>query len=525
MVSIIIITKNQLPLLRQCLNEIRNTVRDIDYEVIVLANNSTKEVKQYLDFMKQKDSRIKVIYSIIDLGFSKANNMAVRQAQGDYVLLLNDDTIPTKDWLAQMLKLAEEKWAGIVGAKLIYPGTNRIQHAGVVFDEKKRPQHIYFRNDELDPRSCEDREYQAVTFACALIRRDVWEELEGLKQSEVDPECYYRYEDIDFCLRAGERGHRVWFCASAVVGHYAARTVASLNQKNPFKYLNEFLETWKDKIETDCNKYNEFPKNLPHILIGIPISEAYHWATDILLENLLKLRIYKGIISICFVVNNSGQRFLHKLLVWAKTSAKEAGFRDVIFPTKMIFENDKNKIVVMARNLIRRVAQQKNATHIYWWDCDVVIPPDTISKLLIKNEPISMATVWYKTEDKKPMVFKKRKLIFDDFDRFLATKDENELEELTTEHKSKIRALGPYYVAYECVNGKSKPEERIDAGGLGACLMRRDITDRFEFEERKKGFGTEDLLYFYKLNKAGYDVVLDTTIKTVHLAKGEAFYG
>ena len=524
MISIIIITKSQLFALRQCIMGIQDTVKGIDYEIIVLANNATKEVKQYLDFLKQR-GQVKVMYSVIDLSFSKANNMAVRQAQGDYILLLNDDTLPTEGWLERMLKLAEEKKAGIVGAKLVYPGTNRIQHAGVVFDEKKRPLHIYHNHDELDPRSTIDREYQAVTFACALIKKSVWQELDGLEQKEYDPECYYQYEDIDFCLRAREKGHSVWYCANAVVGHYSARTVAAEGQRNPFKHIDEFLKKWGDKVEVDFDKYLEFPKNLPHILIGIPISEAYHWSVDILLDNLLKLRIYKGIVSICFAINNSGPRFVNKILSWGKTSAKEAGFRDVIIPTRMIYENDKNKIVVAARNLIRRVAQQKNATHIFWWDCDVIIPPDTISKLLVKNEPIAMAAVWYKTPDKKPMIFKKRKVIFDDFDKYLATKDENEIDELTTERKSRTRALGPYYIAYESVNGHSKPAERVDAGGLGACLMRRDVADKVEFREREKGFGTEDLAYFYKLNKMGYDILLDTTIKTVHLAKGEAFYG
>jgi len=523
-VSIILLTKNQNFFLKQCLTSIQDTVKNIEYEVIVLANNATSEIKNYLNYMSTRDKRIRPQYSNVDLGFGRANNMMFKQAKGDYILLLNDDTIPIADWLNQMIITMEEKEnVGIVGAKLIYPGKNTIQHFGVVFDENKKPFHMFSGNQELDPRACVTREFKAVTFACALIKREVWEEVNGLAEDENDAESYYRYEDIDFCLKAGEKGYKIWCCATAVIGHYSTQTVVSVGKvKNIAKFLKPFVEKWKDKIEPDYKKYEEFPP-LPHIMIGIPISETYDWCLDMLLNNLLNMRIYKGCISICFVINNSGANFHRRLLEWGKVYARAAGFRDVIYPKKMIFENDKNRVVVISRNLIKQVAKERNATHIYWWDCDVIIPPDTISKLFVHNAPISMATVWYKTESKKPMIFRKRKLIFDDFDKLTQAKNEHEMDELTTDRKSKARGIGPYYIAYECGNGKAEPIEKIDAGGLGACLMRTSVANEVDFESAVKNFGTEDLAYFYKLNKKGYDIVLDTTIKTAHLSKGGVY--
>jgi len=521
MVSIIIVTKNQAGLLKRCIMGLQDTIKDIDFEVLILANNSTKEVRKYLNYIKDKDKRIKVFYSDKDLSFSKANNFLVKQAKGENIVLMNDDIIPSGNWLNSMLKFKDN---GIVGAKLINPLNKRIQHAGVCFKEDKKPFHIFYNNEELDPRSCKNQEFQAVTFACVLIKREVWESLNGLEEKEFDKECYYHYEDIDFCLRAREKGYKVWYCAEAVLGHYGAMTSRTKENQNNFKYLEEFKKKWENKIEADYKKYLEFPL-MPHILIGIPISEHYKWCLGMLLNNILNIKMYKGCISICFVINNSGISFYRKIVEWAKLYAKEAGFRDVIIPINIFFEGDKNKAVVMSRNIIRKVAREKNATHIFWWDCDVVIPEDTLLKLFKINNrenPITMGTVWYKIPEKKPMLFRKREEVFNKFDDILKEKDEI-IEEKTTERESRTMWIGPYRVAFECANGKSRPIEKISAGGLGCCLMRREVADEVEFKPHQKGFGTEDLYYFYQLNKKGYEVLVDTTINTYHLEKGRIY--
>jgi GT2 family glycosyltransferase len=149
------------------------------------------------------------------------NGLGVTASKGQVVCLLNDDVYPiTSDWLEMMLLQATRSEVGVVGALLLYPdGT--IQHAGVAVGGWQTPAHVGRLHIESPywPWLRITREVTAVTGACMVARRAVWDELGGL-----DPRFPVNYNDIDFCLRAGERGYRVLMEARAVLTHEESRT-------------------------------------------------------------------------------------------------------------------------------------------------------------------------------------------------------------------------------------------------------------------------------------------------------------
>src|SRR5262249_54966569 len=144
--------------------------------------------------------------------FARACNQGARLARGQYVVLLNNDTLPTPGWLEKMVRLAaNEAQVGIVGSKLLYPN-GRIQHIGVVFDENKNPRHVYRGFSPNIPPARISREYQAVTGACLLVARKLYQAVDGMDES-------YRnsYEETDLCMKVRARGYRVLVCADSVV--------------------------------------------------------------------------------------------------------------------------------------------------------------------------------------------------------------------------------------------------------------------------------------------------------------------
>ena len=146
---------------------------------------------------------------VMDHGtFSENCNRGASQAQGDWLLFLNDDCLPQPGWYDAMLD-AGYQYSGIVGARLLYPD-GQIQHSGIVFDAD--PPILTPRNRTWDVPS---GHVEAVTGACLLIDMDIWQELGGFDEG-------YRNgaEDVDFCLRALVAGYRPWYCAEATVIHY-----------------------------------------------------------------------------------------------------------------------------------------------------------------------------------------------------------------------------------------------------------------------------------------------------------------
>jgi glycosyltransferase involved in cell wall biosynthesis len=220
LVSIIIPTRNGLQLLRQCIDSICNKTRYSNYEIIVVDNQS--DDADTLDYLASIDAKgiAKVVNYNKPFNFSKINNYALLHAQGDLLCLMNNDVeVISEDWLEEMASHAVRKEIGAVGAMLYYPN-DIIQHAGVLIGMGGLAGHLYagFRRGESGymERARIVQNLSAVTAACLVIRKSIYEEVNGLEETNLT----VAFNDVDFCLRVMERGYRNLWTPFAELYHH-----------------------------------------------------------------------------------------------------------------------------------------------------------------------------------------------------------------------------------------------------------------------------------------------------------------
>ncbi|MDP2183786.1 MAG: glycosyltransferase family 2 protein [Actinomycetota bacterium] len=225
-VSIVVLTFNGLDMTRTCIDRLSATTED--YELIVVENGSSDGTVEYVRGLEREDERIRAVYNASNRGFAKGCNQGVRMAQHEHVCLLNNDTEPSVGWLDAMRDVFD-KDVGAVGAKLLYPD-NTIQHAGMVFVYRPGlmphflPDHRFrFAPSDL-PEANVLEEVPAVTAACLLTTKHVWERVKGMDVA------YGRayYEDVDFNLKVRDTGWKVLYQPAATLVHKEKGTTSAL---------------------------------------------------------------------------------------------------------------------------------------------------------------------------------------------------------------------------------------------------------------------------------------------------------
>ena len=249
-VSIIIPVFNQVEYTRQCLDALIRNTSDELYEVIIVDNASTDETEGYLveaQRSKLKAERLKIIRNEENLGFAKACNQGAEQANGEYVVFLNNDTKVHPQWLYEMIKCAKvSPNIGVVGAKLLYPD-DTIQHAGIAIADSPHPifpYHIHHKKPSDTPEVNLVNEYQAVTGACMLVRQDLFRKLGGFDEKYING-----YEDVDLCFRVREHGYKILYCPKSVVYHYESTTEGRFNSVD--QNIKRLHQKWLGKIHPD----------------------------------------------------------------------------------------------------------------------------------------------------------------------------------------------------------------------------------------------------------------------------------
>lgn len=192
-----------------------------------------------------------------NLGFAKACNQGARAASNEFILFLNNDVEVQPGWLSSLiLTLLEDSEVAVVGSKLLYPD-GKIQHAGVItvddrgHDHPISPWHVYIGHDGTLPQANIPREYAAVTAACLLTRKSIFEKLGGFDES-------YRngYEDVDYCYKVGTAGYKIIYRPESVAIHYES-------QSGPERFTYEdanfakLVSKWKGKIPLDIRRWTE----------------------------------------------------------------------------------------------------------------------------------------------------------------------------------------------------------------------------------------------------------------------------
>src|SRR5260221_10845575 len=222
LVSIIIVNWNGLEVLRPCLAAVaENTLVD-DYEVIVLDNGSEEPG---VEDAVTPYPKVRLIKEPVNHGFSRGNNLAARQARGENLVFLNNDTLPRRDWLRPLVEMQRTSPAvGIVGARLVDAADNTL-YVGTYFQPAINAYadagRNYPANSVDEPRECE------IFIGCGiLIKRELFDALGGF-----DEHYFQGYEDYDLCLKVRERGLKVMYCPGSVVEHIENVSMKKLSRR------------------------------------------------------------------------------------------------------------------------------------------------------------------------------------------------------------------------------------------------------------------------------------------------------
>ena len=220
LVSLIIPTRDQVGILRQCVESIRTRTTYGNWEMLIVDNQSVApETIAYLDELTM-DARIRVLKWDATFNYSALNNFAARFASGQMLALLNNDIeVIAPDWLDEMVSHAVRPGIGAVGAKLLY-GDGTVQHAGVILGIGGVAGHVhkYLAGDAAGycSRAILTQNLSAVTGACLVVRKAVYEEVGGLNEQDL----VVAFNDIDFCLRLRAAGYRNLYTPYALLVHH-----------------------------------------------------------------------------------------------------------------------------------------------------------------------------------------------------------------------------------------------------------------------------------------------------------------
>ena len=260
-ISIIIANKDHEPDLRRCISSIMEKSTYDNFEIIVVENNSeTAEIQKYYEELKQNE-KVKIITYHGPFNYSAINNLGAEKAEGEYLLLLNNDTqVITVNWMEELLMYAQRDDVGAVGAKLYY-GDKTIQHAGVVLGlgAHRTAGHSHYMQHRENlgymGRLCYTQNVSAVTGACLMVSKELFEKAGGLEESFA-----VSLNDVDFCIKLREMGYLNVFTPFAELFHFESASRGLDDKGEKAERYNEesarFREKWKEVLAKGDPYYN-----------------------------------------------------------------------------------------------------------------------------------------------------------------------------------------------------------------------------------------------------------------------------
>ncbi len=254
-VSVIVPTKDRADLLRPCLDSLLNRTSYPNLEVLVVDNDSVEPAThRLLEETISRDRRVRALPAPGPFNFSAICNRAAEQAEGEYLLFLNNDTtVLSPGWIESMLEFAARPDIGAVGAKLLFPDF-RVQHVGVVLGMGGVAGHFGAELSREEPgwqgMNLFPHEVSAVTGACILVERRKFEAVSGFDATNLPIEL----NDIDLCLRLSEAGWRAICDTRAVLLHHQSASRGGATFRLQKTYAGErsyFIDKWRGKIRND----------------------------------------------------------------------------------------------------------------------------------------------------------------------------------------------------------------------------------------------------------------------------------
>lgn len=258
-VTLIIPTRNGYHLLHRCVESIYQKTTYPDFELIIVDNQSDDSTTLNYLAQLEREREVRILRYAAPFNYAAINNFAVQNARGEIIGLLNNDLeILTPDWLREMVSYSVQPEIGAVGAMLYYPN-DTIQHAGVILGigdgspgiaggaYKGRPRGYPGRA----ARALLSQNLSAVTAACLVIRRRLFEEVGGLDESHLP----IAWNDIDLCLRIRQKGYRNVWTPYAELYHYESASRGyedTAEKKERFRKEGEYMkQRWGELLWND----------------------------------------------------------------------------------------------------------------------------------------------------------------------------------------------------------------------------------------------------------------------------------
>ena len=257
LISIIIPNKDQVESLDKCLKSIEKSSYK-NYEIIIVENNSTEDAT-FAYYKKIESDKIRIVYWSDEFNYSAINNFGVKHARGDYLLLLNNDVeVITTDWLEELTANCQRKDVGIVGTRLYYPD-DTIQHAGIVIGIGGVAGALFVGMPRMFTgylhKAAIQQDLSAVTAACMMVKRSVYEELGGLEE-----ELKVAFNDVDFCLRARDKGYLVVYEPNVELYHFESKSRGTEDSKEKIRRFQNEIEYmrshWLELLKKGDPMYN-----------------------------------------------------------------------------------------------------------------------------------------------------------------------------------------------------------------------------------------------------------------------------
>ena len=261
LVSIIIPNYEHLDDLKKCIESIKEKTSYENYEIIVVENNSKDlAIFEYYDAISKEDNIRVINWPGTGFNWSAINNYAVKDfAEGEYILLMNNDMeVISSDWIQEMMMYSQRQDVGLTGAMLYYPD-NTIQHAGVItgFGDLVGHAFSYCRRGESGyaNRLLYAQDMSAVTGACMLMRRTVFEKIGGINE-----DFPVEYNDIDLCFRLRDAGYLIVWTPYAELYHYESKSRGDQNnaekRKKTQAEIQKFRSKWESMLKGGDPYYN-----------------------------------------------------------------------------------------------------------------------------------------------------------------------------------------------------------------------------------------------------------------------------
>lgn len=291
-ISVIILIHNKVEMTRRCLESLAGAIAYSDHEVLLLDNGSSEDIsslKEYTHFF----NKLRIIRSETNLSFSRGNNLCANEAEGEYLLFLNNDVFPDSTCIEQLARpLEQDSSAGVTGGMLLFPGKESVQHAGIQQMLWGFVSNYGVGGEPEDNRLRRAGTTFAVTGAMQCVRKGTFHLVGG-----YDERYIWGYEDVDLCLKIGSIGQCVVYEPAATAIHFESATLNVMqNRNNPLNY-RLYRDTWDPiLIPREISYIQSLKDRLGVNAVAIfGVGNAAHGITNILQEHGIHVAGYTSL--------------------------------------------------------------------------------------------------------------------------------------------------------------------------------------------------------------------------------------